>query len=195
MESARVLQAKPARTRAMVSRAQSMGGFTLVELMAVLVIIGMLASILWPVFSKARQKARTCGCTANLLNIGAALRIYAADFCGRFPPETQGLGVLAAGGLVEPETLVCPATLPELRQQYLYRAGLGDESPGNEAVACDPFQDQHHSGSNFLFADGHTKWLAGRQLAKAREGKPPAMYGPGLSELVRRQKIGGEAGR
>ncbi|AHF90548.1 type II secretory pathway, pseudopilin PulG [Opitutaceae bacterium TAV5] len=59
--------------------------FTLVELLAVIAIIGVLAAILIPVVSRVRQSARSAVCIKNLQSIGVAFQLYAADNRGLFP--------------------------------------------------------------------------------------------------------------
>ena len=55
-------------------------GFTLIELLVVIAIIAILAAILFPVFAKAREKARQASCQSNLKQIGTALLMYAQDY-------------------------------------------------------------------------------------------------------------------
>ncbi|MEN6549308.1 MAG: DUF1559 domain-containing protein [Armatimonadia bacterium] len=60
-------------------------GFTLIELLVVIAIIAILAAILFPVFAKAREKARQTSCLNNLKQIGTAFIQYAQDYDERMP--------------------------------------------------------------------------------------------------------------
>jgi len=55
-------------------------GFTLIELLVVIAIIAILAAILFPVFAKAREKARQTMCASNNKQIATALLMYCQDY-------------------------------------------------------------------------------------------------------------------
>src|ERR1700755_2603487 len=67
------------------SRKQWMRGFTLIELLVVIAIISILASILFPVFARARENARRASCQSNLKQIGLGFAQYIGDYDETYP--------------------------------------------------------------------------------------------------------------
>lgn len=59
--------------------------FTLIELLVVIAIIAILAAILFPVFAKAREKARQSTCTSNTKQLALAILQYMSDYDQKYP--------------------------------------------------------------------------------------------------------------
>ncbi len=86
-----------------MSRAKSRA-FTLIELLVVIAIIAILASILFPVFSRAREKARQTSCLSNMKQLALAMIMYTDDYDECFPQATTNWtpapeDIAPAGGL------------------------------------------------------------------------------------------------
>jgi prepilin-type N-terminal cleavage/methylation domain-containing protein/prepilin-type processing-associated H-X9-DG protein len=65
-------------------------GFTLIELLVVIAIIAILAAILFPVFAKAREKARQSSCANNMKQLALGTAMYVQDFDEKFPSGNSG---------------------------------------------------------------------------------------------------------
>ncbi len=66
-------------------------GFTLIELLVVIAIIAILAAILFPVFARAREKARQSSCSSNVKQICLAVHMYVQDYDERMPMAVAGV--------------------------------------------------------------------------------------------------------
>ncbi|MHB8993998.1 MAG: DUF1559 family PulG-like putative transporter [Armatimonadota bacterium] len=75
-------------------------GFTLIELLVVIAIIAILAAILFPVFAKAREKARQSSCLSNVKQLGLGLLSYAQDHDEMLPAFSYG--GIKWDGLIQP---------------------------------------------------------------------------------------------
>ena len=72
-------------------------GFTLLEIMVVLVIIGVLAALIAPRFLERADEAKVQATKVQMKNIGQALKLYRLQH-GKYPNSGEGLQVLATAG-------------------------------------------------------------------------------------------------
>ncbi|PYK97688.1 MAG: hypothetical protein DME19_15420 [Verrucomicrobia bacterium] len=106
--------------------------FTLVELLVVLAILGVLAGLLLPAFSKAKEAGRAAACLSNLRQIGIALQLYTQDNNNRLPvmrdrlfetnapPSTNvlpGVDVVLSNYLGAVQVLRCPSDRKQIFEQ------------------------------------------------------------------------------
>ncbi len=99
-------------------------GFTLIELLVVIAIIAILAAILFPVFAKARERAKATSCLSNLKQMGVAAKMYEQDADDKMVPYVQYSTGSRFTKLLEPytkslEIFTCPS-------DRLDRASLND---------------------------------------------------------------------
>ena len=193
-------------------------GFTLIELLVVIAIIAILAAILFPVFARAREKARQNSCLSNTKQIGLGIMMYAQDYDEHYNHYRHELPGNTAfywqptttyEGMIGPyvknkQIFTCPSA-SSLAYSYGWNYNyLGWPSRGGtdanaaatmaevthpaetimvaetaeNQVACyaprnESFRttytlrynayNRHNEGSNYVFADGHAKWLMGSE--------------------------------
>jgi prepilin-type N-terminal cleavage/methylation domain-containing protein/prepilin-type processing-associated H-X9-DG protein len=101
------------------TRRSRQAGFTLIELLVVIAIIAILASILFPVFARARENARRSSCQSNLKQIGLGLAQYAQDYSENLPYAFYG----SSGNGSTPTAPLykwMDATYPYVKSEQLY---------------------------------------------------------------------------
>ncbi|HZO87732.1 MAG TPA: type II secretion system protein [Chthonomonadaceae bacterium] len=90
----------------MSARSPRSSAFTLIELLIVIAVIAILAALLFPVFSRARDKARQASCMSNEKQIALAAALYIQDYDERYPlghvPVADPLTTFDGGGDYEP---------------------------------------------------------------------------------------------
>jgi len=102
-------------------------GFTLIELLVVITIIAILAAILFPVFAKAREKARQITCTSNMKQMGLAYFQYVSDYDQTYPPVPNWKSQLQPY-IKTTKINVCPSR-PDLPWYYGQGYNIGCSAP------------------------------------------------------------------
>jgi prepilin-type N-terminal cleavage/methylation domain-containing protein/prepilin-type processing-associated H-X9-DG protein len=72
-------------------------GFALIELLVVIAVVALLAALLFPVFARAREKARQASCLSNLRQVGMGFAMYTQDH-DELLPDRRDLKLSLPGG-------------------------------------------------------------------------------------------------
>ncbi|MCW3059715.1 MAG: prepilin-type N-terminal cleavage/methylation domain [Capsulimonas sp.] len=117
-------------------------GFTLIELLVVIAIIAILAAILFPVFAKAREKARQISCASNQKQLGLGVMQYLQDNDEVFPLGNPNYGY--CGGWAHP-------IIPYLKSIGVYKCP-DDSTSYNPGFGV--WQTVSYSMNDSLLGDG-----------------------------------------
>jgi prepilin-type N-terminal cleavage/methylation domain-containing protein/prepilin-type processing-associated H-X9-DG protein len=160
-------------------------GFTLIELLVVIAIIAILAAILFPVFAKAREKARQSSCMNNQRQIAVAMLMWAQDHDETLPDESNVWPEIN----VDRNILMCPTKGKKVANAYVYNGTLSSitlgelpdpsqvmltadgnatsGTPGafdNVAYSMDDLDYRHSNRTVVSFVDGHMGLGGGSKL-------------------------------
>jgi prepilin-type N-terminal cleavage/methylation domain-containing protein/prepilin-type processing-associated H-X9-DG protein len=148
---------------------KSTSGFTLIELLVVIAIIAILASILFPVFGRARENARRSSCQSNLKQIGLGMMQYTQDYDEYFPLSV--ISLVPSASQTNPPVGGVPIGWADAVQPYLKSTQIY-QCP-SEATA--PVSDPN--------ATGYTDYFLNKN-AGTGDQPLPAINNPTLSILV-----------
>lgn len=178
-------------------------GFTLIELLVVIAIIAILAAILFPVFARAREKARQTSCLSNVKQIALGMLMYIQDYDERFPYFASGSSSvdpwICWPHQLQPylknwQIYQCPSspyggemnyhgTLYPIRPSYAFVNSLWSSNPPYSlAVVQSPASKFMMADSNhpvlgdirgFLTASACGQWTCGRNVASTQKWEVP----------------------
>jgi prepilin-type N-terminal cleavage/methylation domain-containing protein/prepilin-type processing-associated H-X9-DG protein len=182
-------------------------GFSLVELLVVVAIIALLAAMLFPAFSRARDNARRASCQSNLKQIGLSLQQYVQDYSSQYPPDNAiSLGASPNGWafLIQPyaksiQILQCPSeeTAPSPLPSGLgytdygankYILGLHEASltsPANTIQVLDLIRSDSASWDNGTDSGMYFDCRGDSTAPRATPGAATWLYRPNEKSLFR----------
>ncbi|RYG75244.1 hypothetical protein EON80_01285 [bacterium] len=134
-------------------------GFTIVQLLVVLGVLGVLAALMFPTFSRARASADRQKCDVRLKSIALALDAFKQER-GNYPVSLNELAT--DGYLKEPEALRCPS---DPRDVGTYNDFYAVRAPGDSVempVVCCPFHEEYGLGGNQARLGRYTTQFATR---------------------------------
>ncbi len=135
-------------------------GFTLIELLVVIAIIAILAAILFPVFSRAREKARQTSCLSNVKQLTLGCKMYVQDYDEFFPFALASITDQVVGG-------------------YFARYYLGDETRSYYPIWPDVIMPYVKNDQLFRCPSRSTDWIGyGYNVYLGYVGGHPTRSGP-----------------
>jgi prepilin-type N-terminal cleavage/methylation domain-containing protein/prepilin-type processing-associated H-X9-DG protein len=163
--------------------------FTLLELLVVIAIIGVLAALLLPALTRAKEAGRSTACLSHLRQIGTALQLYTQDHDNRMPLMSNAgatnaiaaptMDLVLSNYTGNPKVFACPSDDKDLFRltgsSYWWNFLLNTQHTEHLTILTLPFEPHHvpvvfdkeafhrargeARGVNYLYADGHIKNL------------------------------------
>jgi prepilin-type N-terminal cleavage/methylation domain-containing protein len=125
-------------------------GFTLIELLVVIAVISILAALLFPVFSRARESARRTSCLSNVRQLGQAFLMYAGDSDETLPNAADGPeGTQRTGGWIYYRRFPANDTQTERNSFDPTDGGLFPYVKGAQVYVCPSDSEGRLSGNSY----------------------------------------------
>jgi len=131
------------RSRSVGVQNSRVAGFTLIELLVVIAIIAILAAILFPVFSRARENARRASCSSNMKQIALGVYQYIQDYDERYPLIVGGTGGTPANSFGGAPYGWASELQPYLKSTQILQCPSEVNSPNSNADTDATFTDYY----------------------------------------------------
>jgi prepilin-type N-terminal cleavage/methylation domain-containing protein/prepilin-type processing-associated H-X9-DG protein len=178
-------------------------GFTLIELLVVIAIIAILAAILFPVFSRAKEAAKQTACLSNARQVGIANSMYLQDYDGVYPihyaynsqpaagqPGHKGVEVLLAPYIQGGASRTDPATgLPVTSLMEVFKCPLDSGGPftGVDVPGATTYWQAY--GSSYRFTKCMYSMIAGESSSNNRLRSVTQIVSESMVELPAESRI------
>jgi prepilin-type N-terminal cleavage/methylation domain-containing protein len=162
-------------------------GFTLVEILVVLLVICILAAILFPLLTSVRRNVHLTACASNLHQVAVGLHLYQQDW-NRLPPDIRTLtqptvpSLTALKHYVNDESILqCPYSEIPHPHPYFYQVGPGNSvlnpESGTVVAYCIAHLDYSESGGLTFSHDTSGRYFPGTYIVVHMDGSTARVNG------------------